>query len=263
MLLSTGWGMRASRKVLGTACTPARMGCMTGGTKSAMIGMLGTNRIKEATMKRRIWGVLAAVFVALSVMVVFAPTQAQANTWVKYRGAYYCLDNGGNVVTDGWASYNGAYYYLGSNGRVKTNSWVTYDGAYYYVGSNGRVVVNTWVKYGSTYYYMGSNGQPVVNDVVEYKGTYYFMGSEGTCVLTSKTIEDYYNGLDYSTRAEIIQAICDAAGYEVDPLVVQMLSYMKLDFSYIVPLIQSSGIDFSEIDPETFDAAEFLERLLG
>ena len=214
-------------------------------------------------MKRRMWGVLAAVFVALSMMVVFAPTQAQANTWVKYRGAYYCLDDSGKVITDGWASYNGSYYYLGSNGRVKTNSWVKYNDDYYYVGSNGKVVVNNWVYYNGSYYYMGADGKPVVNNVVEYKGTYYFFGPDGTCILTSKMIEDYYNSLDYATRAEMIQAICDAAGYEIDPLTLQLLSRMNLNFSYIMPLIQNSGIDFSEIDPETFDAAEFLARLLG
>lgn len=214
-------------------------------------------------MKRRIWGVLAALFVALSMMVMFAPAQAQADTWVKYRGAYYCLDDDGNVITNDWVSYKGTYYYVGANGQVKTNSWVEYDGAYYYVGANGKVVVNNWVKYNGSYYYMGANGQPVVNDVVEYKGVYYFFGPDGTCVMTSKMVEDYYNSLDYATRAEIIQAICDAAGYEIDPLTLQLLSRMKLDFSYIMPLIQNSGIDFSEIDPETFDAAEFLARLLG
>ena len=196
-------------------------------------------------MKNRVRNVVAALCVVLTLVVAFAPQQAKAasNTWVNRNGGYYYLDSNGKTMKNRWVKYKGDYYYLGFTGRMVTNAWVQYNGAYYYLGKDGKPVVNNWVRYLGFYYYLNENGNPVVSDYIKYNDDYYFFGPTGACILQGSTIENFYNSLDYSQRAEFLTFLFNVTGISVPDVFITLLSYQDLDLDVVMGLVDLFDIE--------------------
>ena len=105
--------------------------------------------------------------------------------WQEIRGAWYCFDASGAMITNDWAADGGNLCYLGEDGRVLTG-WQTIDGVTYYLcerhnGSFGaRSVRPTYIK--GQMYMFDTDGSLVTGTQVRLLGKTWNVDEKGVIV---------------------------------------------------------------------------------
>ena len=164
------------------------------------------------------------------------------NTWIKYDGAEYYVDDDGFVMRDAWIDNE---YYVDSDGKKVKNEWHVdkNSGAYYYLGTDGKYIKSTIQTIDSKKYYFFDNGimakAQIVPDfkdskkmmyasedgsLVEKEGDYtiqgkkYHIGNDGYIVMPTTTSQQVPQTTQSAQTAVTPQVVQENGTYDLASL---------------------------------------------